>query len=175
MRWMFVLLCLPGAAMGQDQFTTVLGHSVAVQKISSAIVAEREENLLASVADVLQKHSQDTGHEACAQICKSSNQYGAVVTTVGSHIMCPVTNLCPEGFTPTNVGIHSHPGGHSYKINPVDKILLNSPFYKVGATEKRGKNNAFSEEDFAAGPGYMVNVQGEIFYQEGPKKVRKIR
>lgn len=173
MRSPFALLFFPSIALAQS--VTVLDHSVAVQKISSAIVAENEEELVRSVSGVLQKHSQDTGHEACAQICKSSNQYAAMVTTVGSHIMCPVTNLCPEGFTPTHVGIHSHPGGHSYKINPVDKILLNSPFYKVGATEKRGKNNAFSDEDFASGAGYMVNAQGEIFYQDGPKKIRKIR
>lgn len=174
MRAFVFLLVLPLAANAQNT-TTVFGKSVTVTTVSSSIVSETEENLVASVAPILQLHSEQTGHEACAQICKSSNQYGAVVTTVGSHIMCPVTNLCPEGFTPTNVGIHSHPGGHSYKINPVDKILLNSPFYKVGATEKRGKNNAFSDEDFASGAGYMVNAQGEIFYQDGPKKVRKIR
>ncbi len=60
-----MLLFLPSIALAQS--VTVLAHSISVQKISSEIVAENEEELVRSVSGVLQKHSQETGHEACAQ------------------------------------------------------------------------------------------------------------
>ena len=174
MRWLLFLLCWPLMGWAQST-TTVFGRSVEVHVVGEAVNADTLEDAVVAVSSVLKNHSDTTGHEACAQICTMDKRYAAQATTVNSHIMCPVTNLCPEGFSPTQVSVHSHPGGHSYKINAVDKILLNSPFYKIGASEKRGKNNAFSQEDFAAGAGYMVNAQGEIFYQNGPKDIRKIK
>lgn len=129
-----------------------------------------------SISGPIAQYTKNTQHEVCAQICKSpQGDWGAVVTTVGSHVMCPITNVCPDGMTATGQGIHSHPTGSTYKINAADKaVLLSGPFYRLGAKEARGQTDVFSAEDFKAGPGYMVTDKGRLMHQDGPKKVRVI-
>lgn len=130
----------------------------------------------ASISDPISQYTKNTQHEVCAQICKSpQGDWGAIVTTVGSHVMCPITSGCPDGMSATGQGIHSHPTGSTYKINAADKaLLLSGPFYRLGAKEARGHTDVFSEEDFKAGPGYMVTDKGRLMHQDGPKKVRTI-
>jgi len=129
-----------------------------------------------SISGPIARYTKNTQHEVCAQICKSpQGDWGAAVTTVGSHVMCPITSVCPEGMTATGQGIHSHPTGSTYKINAADKaVLLSGPFYHLGAKEARGQTDVFSAEDFKAGPGYMVTDKGRLMHQDGPKKVRVI-
>jgi len=135
-----------------------------------------KDQFASSVSVPLAQYTRQTQHEACAQICKSSaGDWGATITTVGSHVMCPITGACPSGMTPTGEGIHSHPTGGSYNINDADKVvLLSGPFYRLGAKEQRGKTDVFSPEDFKSGPGYMVTDKGRLMHQDGPKKVRII-
>lgn len=151
----------------------VAGKILAEFSASSGLT---KDEFASSLSVPLAHYTKQTQHEACAQICKSSaGEWGATITTVGSHVMCPITGACPSGMTPTGEGIHSHPTGGSYNINDADKaVLLSGPFYRLGAKELRGKTDVFSREDFKAGPGYMVTDKGRLMHQDGPKKVRVI-
>lgn len=130
----------------------------------------------AKIARPLAEYTKRTQFEACAQICKSDDgSWGASITTIQSHVMCPITSACPGNTKPTGEGIHSHPTGASYAINEADKlVLLSGPFYRLGAKEKRGRTDVFSQEDFRSGPGYMVTDQERLFHQDGARKVRSI-
>lgn len=135
-----------------------------------------QDEFASALAEPIAQYTKQLQHEVCAQICKSSDgTWGATITTVGSHVMCPITGACPSGMTPTGEGIHSHPTGGSYNLNDADKaVLLSGPFYRLGAKEQRGKTDVFSPEDFKSGPGYMVTDKGRLMHQDGPKKVRII-
>lgn len=135
-----------------------------------------KDQFAAKVARPLAEYTKRTQYEACAQICKTDDgSWGASITTVQSHVLCPITSACPGNTKPIGEGIHSHPTGASYAINEADKlVLLSGPFYRLGAKEKRGRTDVFSPEDFKAGPGYMVTDKGRLMHQDGPKKVRII-
>lgn len=133
-----------------------------------------KDNFARKVGITLANYSAKTKHEACAILCRGQDgSWGAAPFTIEAHSFCPVVNKCPDDMVATEESIHSHPTGSQYKVNAADIILL-GPFAKIGALEKRGAVNVFSQEDFSSGPGYMITDRGELFYQNGYSNQRKI-
>ena len=115
------------------------------------------------LAPTLRTYTLQTGHEACAVLCKAADgTVGARVFTISSHTACPVLVSCPLGMKPTTQTIHSHAERGEYRINEADRVLL--PKVRIGERRRRGNPEAFSEEDMAGGPGYLVSPLGLQYF-----------
>lgn len=125
-----------------------------------------------TIAPVLQRHTQDTGHEACAMLCKSSQGWAALPLSVGAHTSCPIVRQCPISSQPSGVSIHSHRRAGPYRANLADMRMLGVS-HAVGTYAKADRPERFSEEDFQS-PGYMVTPNGEVWFQAGPSNVRRV-
>ena len=125
-----------------------------------------------TIAPVLQRHTQDTGHEACAMLCKSSKGWAALPLSVGAHTSCPIVRQCPNSSTSSGVSIHSHRRAGPYRANLADMRMLGVS-HAVGIYAKADRPERFSEEDFQS-PGYMVTPNGEVWFQAGPSNVRRV-
>lgn len=111
--------------------------------------------------------------EVCATLCQStSNQtWAAVITTAYARAACPVVDLCPKGYAPTEKDIHSHVDGTSYAPTETDRVFLSYQY-----DEKRKVKTypfAFSEGDLKKPFGYLVHSRG-VMYQEGKGRVRRV-
>jgi len=146
----------------------VSGAKVNVRAIANITSHAGEEKLdfLKTAAKSLDTFTEINGVEGCANICYSteSKQWSVSLVTVNAHAVCLVDGHCAHGFTRTGEYIHSHPSGR-YRVNRTDKAFLSS-YVKLGMPQK-GHGTSFSDDDFAAGPGYLV-ADGQLFYQSGP-------
>lgn len=145
-------------------------------------------NAFAKIVGVqLRNYTRETGFEACAMICRGKSGWGVAPISVKSQLSCALTTLCPEGTTPVNQGIHSHPKVIHFKLNNIDRFIL-SPSDQKGiinleiaarktiTSVKTFKNNPnssnFSDMDFQM-PGYMVDDEN-IYYQSSHKNIKNL-
>lgn len=127
---------------------------------------ESQESVLHRAGAALVAYSKDTGFEACAEICTSGagdgRRFGFLLTTVKSHLGCPVLPVCPAGFSPGEGNIHSHGATRPYRINRADAALSH---YAVGEMQKAPHNHfQFSGEDLAGSAGvWLARPDGLLF------------
>jgi len=123
---------------------------------------------LKRVGTLLVEHSDRTGHEACGQVCQNwdSTQYAVQVVTNDAHIMCAMWTTCPTGYLPTGQNIHSHcPGPRRLRAN-LNDMALSANRIKRGSQLKPCDPNRFSDQDFAAGPGFLATPE-RLLFQSG--------
>ena len=120
----------------------------------------------------LQRFTNRTGTEACADLCRSpQGAWGAIPVSIGAHAACSTLRECPEGMTPVGRMIHSHPDAAGFEPNAVDFALRNKPLIE-GMWWNAGDPTLFSDADYAE-PGYLV-VQGHLYFQAGRGTERRL-
>lgn len=175
---------IAGEASSRDPHTET-GHkhvviSVNGKSVSGRILGEvtgqatmTRDEFAALVGAPLALHTRETGTEACAMLCRSPvGDWGATITTVDSHIFCPLTNKCPTEMEPTGISIHSHPESGKYRVNAADWKLSRLSLDR-GQVAYREDPSEFSDGDFAAGPGYMTTGSA-LYFQDGPGTTRVV-
>lgn len=170
----------PGAFVLKQQQTTVRING---QELPVEFLAEvrgraglTQDELALRIAAGLARHAMETGTEACANICRAPDgAWGAAPLTIGGHVVCPITELCPNGMTGIGESIHSHPADEPYLINKADLIVLGGCCRRVGQRSRaHARADEFSPEDFDGGPGYMVTFDGKLYHQSGRRKIRSV-
>lgn len=132
-----------------------------------------QDEFAAFVETPMAAHTSETGTEACAMLCRAPNgAWGAAITTVDSHIFCPLTSKCPDSMEATGVSIHSHPASGKYRINQADWRLSNMQLSRGDFAYKEDPR-VFSDSDYSAGPGYMTTGSA-LFYQSGHGTAREV-
>ena len=109
--------------------------------------------------------------EMCAKICRNENTIGIVVTTVLSHAVCPVAEICPTGMSATPFDVHTHPQKETYTANAVDVLFL--PKGTEEKTTQTLEPNFFSKGDLLAPNSYLIG-RDVVLMQDG-KTVRVVR
>ena len=124
---------------------------------------------LARAGALAARYTRESGFEACALVCKTSQGQAALrLTTNFSQVGCLTKRLpasCPAGTTMTGETLHSHPQAESVVLNPVDAVF---------ASQRRGRRvqlepERFSDRDLANGPGYLA-TGGHLLHQDGPDR-----
>lgn len=134
--------------------------------------AETQDAFVRRIAPRLAAFSQKTGMEACGVIAQQDDQWGIVVGTNHSHIVCMnFPDKVPAGMAATGVTLHSHPQGRHYKVNAADRMVLGK-LTALNTQAERGPKG-FSAADFTSGPGYLVEGD-QVFFQAGPKNIRSV-
>lgn len=137
--------------------------------VSDAPVASTHE-MARRLAPALAAYSQNTGMEGCARMCKTiDGDIVARTVTIHSHNSCVAPeNTCPEGASPIQETIHSHPPGPVFIANAVDLVgwdLMEGE----GQLMWVGDPNEPSEEDRAAAPLWLVGADGKLRWLASPK------
>lgn len=103
------------------------------QKIFSSeihsVKASSEEDLVQKTEEWMRNFTKTSGHEACANICKSpEGEFSAIFTTSHSQIGCAVSrDRCLDGFSPAGRTIHSHPAlplSNSIVLSKTDQLFF---------------------------------------------------
>lgn len=128
------------------------------------------------LAPLLRRYSQATGMEACARMCRlPSGEVVAQTVTLRSHVTCLAPpQTCPEGSTPTQETIHSHPPHRIFRATPVDALGWNEPGIE-GKWTHTGYPNAVSEADRAQAPVWLVGTEGQLIWLETPRGQEVLR
>lgn len=119
-------------------------------------------------AQVAGAYTEARGFEACATICKAVSAEGAVSVAIRlrtnfSQLACRSNRTqdeCPDGFTPTQETIHTHPEAEIVWANPVDAVFTSLRRGQKARTVK----HEFSPNDIANGSGFLV-TSGLLLYQ----------
>lgn len=122
------------------------------------------------VAKPLQEYTRNHGTEACAMICRKQDAFSARIITIGSHVACPIADLCEDGATPTGIGIHSHTTQTRIIANEADQAVLGRS-KKAGQSFRGGNPEQFSDEDYDSGEGYMVSGT-RLYHQKSRRSAR---
>ena len=120
---------------------------------------------LRRVGQVLVDHAERTGHESCGQVCQNvdSTAFAVQVVTNDAHVMCAMWTTCPAGYLPTGTNIHAHcPGRRVLRANAADEALSGNR-HRLGERLKPCDPHRFSNQDIAAGPGYLATPQRLLF------------
>lgn len=117
----------------------------------------------------------NTNFEACGRfaISKTKGDPTLAITlwTNRSHKGCLVTTAAPPGFVAVGEYIHTHPVRTPVIFNAND-VTLTGKRFTIGT--KVGLNTTdFSEEDYAAGPGYLV-ADRKLQHQKGKNRKRLV-
>lgn len=155
--------------------TLALPAEVPVQLLHR-VQSDTLESALSLAATVMRDHTVATGTEACARVCRRPDQ-SVVITIVsnGSHLGCmPVQ--CEEGLDGPET-LHSHPAHLArFRPNTADRVFLglrdNAP--SADGVLRNNTRKGFSDADFKVGPGYMVDVNGIVWRQDGRERVVQV-
>ena len=139
----------------------------------------------AQISPLLREWSDETHFEACGVIATDGKKYGIQIGSAKSHIGCTnFHDLTPEGMTSTNKTIHSHGTDQKFQVSEVDTKLMGET-YGGGSYGKNTRRNfqfmsgqdlsTFSDADFSGGEGYLAIPNGGLLYQEGKRKIKKVR
>ena len=173
----FVLACLmsPALAMDVEVYTTYQSYE--------SEVGESMDDFALRVSPYVYQITQDTGFEACAIIAKHEDgRFGVTLTSSHSYIGCVLrSDIVPEGFSPTEFSIHSHPDASTprQKASPMDaqlnKAMGQSTSSRAQGHARKGlaRPSGFSPADFDAGFGYLVTAK-TVLFQEGRGTVRRV-
>lgn len=151
-------------------FDHVRGQDVPIVEVGRVTDGATDADRFAvDLAPVLRRFTASTGFEACAAFCRAPDgRHGAIITSIGSQVACPVTNACPDGYTATPSDIHSHPPARSIKSNAIDRLHL--PF----AVDKKRPvvvhPDVFSELDKTAPDGYLVTSRAVKNFKDGVER-----
>jgi hypothetical protein len=161
------------ATAGERQQWEVVSDGIDGVLVSEAIgevVGDPGEDRLAVLhraGEQLVAYSQETRFEGCAEICTAGSgselRFGLTLTSVKSHLGCPVLPVCPKGFSPGGGNIHSHGSSRPYRINKSDSALSS---YEVGEVQKEPHNqHKFSGEDLRANKdgAWLARPDGLLF------------
>lgn len=108
---------------------------------------ESKDDFLVRVATFMHGYSWSTGYESCGIIAEKDGAYSVVVGTSESPTYCD-SQMIYTGWASTGETIHSHPVTNG--VLDGREVLIHT----------------FSEGDYAAGPGYLVD-HGKLIYQRG--------
>lgn len=139
------------AALPYEAITSVMGEP-----------RETMDDFALRVAPQLRAYSDAKHFEACGMIASdASGRFGVVLGSSHGHWGCAVdARRVPDGMIPTGITIHSHVAD-SQQVSRVDRIFM--PDLPKRVTSMRGGDlEAFSDTDYAAGPGYLATPNGAL-------------
>lgn len=143
------------------------------------VVSDRGESLddfALRVGPRLRAFSDETGFEACGVLATDGVRFGIVVGSSRSHVACVnFGSKVPEGMTNTGQTIHSHGKPGRRRANAADLKLMGRGEMRLdrGGMMSGQSLTAFSDMDFAGGPGYLA-IPGGVIHQNGNATVRRI-
>lgn len=142
-------------------------------RVSHWETTERDTHAMArTLAPVLAQYSRDTGEEACARMCKTSQgEIVARIVTIRAHVACLApASTCPEGSVATKETIHSHPPHTAFVANPIDALGWDDPSIN-GLAQFAGYPNSLSPPDRAMAPVWLVGTNAQLIYLDNPDGV----
>ena len=121
-----------------------------------SLPGESRDAFVLRLADRMRRFSEKTGFEACGVLGSDGVGFGVIVGTNNAHAGCANFHAkVPEGMTSTRLSVHSHIAKSTYTANRADRMVLGP--LAVGKLMNREDPEAFSDEDKAGGPGYLVS------------------
>lgn len=170
---------VPAAAVQWEVVSEGIRGTLVAEAVGEVLgdLGEARESVLHRAGQSLVAYSRDTGFEACAEICTAGTgddlRFGLTLTSVKSHLACPVLPVCPAGFSPGEGNIHSHGAARPYRINKADAALSN---YGVGELQRKPHNHyQFSAEDLSGSAGvWLARPDGLLFASRNAEGVRFI-
>lgn len=115
--------------------------------------------------------------EACGALAiNEKGEYGVVLTTNHAQIACLIDHTeVPAGFEDTGMTIHSHPPGHTIRMNASDKKVaqLLDPNREGRSSVARMdwiNTNGFSAADLALPQAYVVLSSGRVLSHRGRRR-----
>lgn len=121
------------------------------------------------VGPALRAYSDATGFEACGVLATDGERFGVVVGSNHAQVACAnFSSKVPERMASTGVTIHSHGKAGRRRANRNDLRMMGRGEMRLDrAGMMSGQSlTAFSEMDFAGGPGYLA-IPGGVIFQEG--------
>jgi len=176
-RAVFLSVILISICHAEHFRTSVRGTKVDVVDVEDGTLASAEGEsapaFLKRVAVVLRAYTSSTGFEACSEIWTNGVRLAVRATSNSAHVGCVATGLAPaDGWTASRESIHSHPAVPRWRANAAD-VAFSGGEYRVGKWVRGDMGEQFSEDDYAAGPGYLVGGAG-LYYQAGKGTARAV-
>lgn len=146
---------------------------------------ESKVEFLKRVGRVLDQYTANTDQEACGVLIdrphlgpEDEGKWTVPIVTQMSHIACAGVTTLPHDGVLSGETIHSHPRPEHgrYRANDADVAFFQGLY---GKRVRRGQRMTlpvthsarFSPQDFAAGPGWLVE-NGELLYQNGSSNIQ---
>lgn len=167
-------LVLATPALAHEQPTPDTQTFELVYQAGGAFVSTPQEDkhqFLTRVGSYMASYTRYTGWEACGQIMARTDGPGWAVNilTNGSQVACAQVTYAMDGYEDSGEGIHSHPARNSVRLSVQDVRMRGS---NICGSHIRVFPQAFSEPDYAVGPGYLVTpadgfTRAKLMYQAG--------
>lgn len=133
---------------------------------------ETREQFVMRVASIMQVWTDENDAEVCGYIATNGKQWGIILTTQRSQIMCVMDkNMVPKGFVADKDSIHTHPNPNPRGVVEVSQATIDAAA-AIGETGLRRKieiSHGFSGSDKRNGPGYLV-AGGRIMHWDGRRQ-----
>jgi len=152
------------------------GEKAMAYRLVTLTSQEQEDKtvFLGRVGRFLTNFTKNNGVEGCAVVCHIPNaaRWGVVVHTNQSVLACTAVSVCPEGMSPNNTTIHSHPEMGVYNLTRVDATFrrARNDKHQDSRTFNVQRYEGFSSFDKSYGPSYLVEG-GQLLYFDGRQTV----